>query len=157
MEDEEYNEDLSDFDDEFNNLPDEPESNGGGGFKDIPDGNYVVNVEKVMLGETQGGIPKLSWWLRILSSDDGNPTGGLMFATNFITQGKGIEFLKKNLVVCGLRLSGLNELKGCLGDLLDTKLKVTQKANGEYKNIFFNSKTEFDGEQQDAVDEDIPF
>lgn len=47
----------------------EVEENGGGDFKEVPDGQYEVAVEKMELKESKKGDPMLSIWFKIVEGD----------------------------------------------------------------------------------------
>lgn len=50
----------------------EVEKNGGGGFDEVPDGTYEVEVEKMELKESSKGDPMLSIWFKIIAGDREN-------------------------------------------------------------------------------------
>src|SRR5690625_4971607 len=47
----------------------EVEENGGGGFAEIPDGEYEVAVEKMELTQSKKGDPMLTIWFEILEGE----------------------------------------------------------------------------------------
>lgn len=47
----------------------EVEENGGGDFKEVPEGEYEVAVEKMEMIESKKGDPMLSIWFKILEGD----------------------------------------------------------------------------------------
>ena len=47
----------------------EVEENGGGGFVEIPDGEYEVAVEKMELTQSKKGDPMLTIWFEILEGE----------------------------------------------------------------------------------------
>lgn len=79
---------------DINNAIKEANENSGGGFKEVPAGNYEVSVEKIELGKTKKGADKISMWFKILA---GEYKGCLLFKTSVLTEewqlGKAIQFL----------------------------------------------------------------
>lgn len=64
--------DKFDKDVDLNALADdvkEVEENGGGGFEEIPDGEYEVAVEKLELTQSKKGDPMLTIWFKIVTGD----------------------------------------------------------------------------------------
>lgn len=47
----------------------EVEENGGGDFKEVPEGEYEVTVEKMEMVESKKGDPMLTIWFTILEGD----------------------------------------------------------------------------------------
>ena len=47
----------------------EAEENGGGGFKEVTAGTYIVSLENLELGETKDGRPMLKGMFRILEGE----------------------------------------------------------------------------------------
>ena len=106
--------------------------------KQIPDGKYQVNVERVELTRAQtSGIPMLKWTLRILA-----PThkGRLLWRNNVIATRENIRWLKADLYTCGLDLENISDLPGHLEKLIGVKLEVTKRTRGENENIYFNRR-----------------
>lgn len=67
---------------------DEAAANGGGGFKEIPEGKYEVEVNKLELKKSKAGKPMLSIWFKILV---GEYKGSTIFYNQVIDQGFGIH------------------------------------------------------------------
>lgn len=67
----------------------------GGDFKEVADGTYEVEVNKMELKKSKKGDPMLSIWFKILAGDC---KGSLIFYNQMLTTGFGIhnanEFLK---------------------------------------------------------------
>ena len=146
--------DLSQFDDEFRGE----QTAQRGEFETVPDGKYQVNVEKVELTKAQtSGNPMLKWTLRVIA-----PTciNRLMWRNNVITHNT-LKYLKTDLHLCGVDLEKLSDLPKHLNKLLDVKLMVTKKTNGDNENIFFNRRIETDRApgkfRQEAGDALVPF
>lgn len=69
--------------------------NGGGNFKEVPEGEYEVKVEKLELTQSKKGDPMLSCWFGILN---GEYKGSKIFMNQVANAGLGLhrvhEFLK---------------------------------------------------------------
>lgn len=67
----------------------------GGDFKEVPHGEYEVEINKLELKESKKGDPMLSIWFKILTGDY---KGSLIFYNQVLTTGFGIhksnEFLR---------------------------------------------------------------
>jgi hypothetical protein len=66
----------------------EAAKNGGGDFKEVPEGNYEVEVNKLELKKSKKGDPMLSIWFKIL---DGEYKGSIIFYNQVMSQGFGIH------------------------------------------------------------------
>jgi hypothetical protein len=112
--------DLSQFDDAYKTAQIAPN-----GFDPVPDGKYQVNVDKVELTRSRAGNPVLKWQLKILGPTCRNR---ILWHQNMIVNEKNIQFLKADLLTCGVDIlpSQLAQ-DGRLNALLDLKLEVTKK------------------------------
>jgi hypothetical protein len=121
-------EELGVYDDDFTNA-----DGTGGDYTPTPDGTYTVSVEKVQLKRTKTDKPMLAWQLRIAG-----PTraGSCLFKNSLIASAKNVEFLKRDLVACGMELAKLSDLPGRLEELLDLSLEVRKITKGEYENVY---------------------
>lgn len=61
----------------------EVEKNGGGDYKEVPKGEYVVKIEKMELKEAKSGAPMVSVQFRIL---DGEFRKSCLFMNQVVTQ-----------------------------------------------------------------------
>ena len=59
-------------------------SNGGGDFKEVPQGAYEVKVKKLELKLSKNGNPMVSCWMQIL---EGEYKGQLLFMNQVVTKG----------------------------------------------------------------------
>jgi len=111
-------------------------------FTPVPDGKFQVNVDKVELTKAQtSGNPMLKWTLRILG-----PTNRDRFLwKNSVMIPETMEYVKKDLWMCGLPITKLSDLNGRLEDLLDVKLEIQKKTKGENESIFFNKRIVTEG------------
>lgn len=66
----------------------EAAKNGGGDFKEVPQGTYEVEVNKLELKKSKKGDPMLSIWFKILNGDH---KGSLIFYNQVMSQGFGIH------------------------------------------------------------------
>lgn len=62
----------------------EAAENGTGSFKEVPHGNYEVEVNKMELSKSKKGDPMVTIWFKIVS---GEYKGSLIFFNQVITQG----------------------------------------------------------------------
>lgn len=73
----------------------EAAENKGGNFKEVPEGQYEVKVEKLELTQSKKGDPMLSCWFNVLS---GEYKGSRIFMNQVANAGFGLhkvhEFLK---------------------------------------------------------------
>lgn len=89
---------------EFDNVVDveglkadakEAAENGGGNYKEVPEGTYEVEVDKLELKKSKSGNPMLSCWLKIAA---GEYTKSIIFYNQVLTNGFGLhnanEFLR---------------------------------------------------------------
>ena len=137
-------EDLEEFDDDFGDA-----SGDRTEHESVKDGNYTVDVESVELKRTKNtDRPMLAWKLRIVSPGS---AGRVLFRNNVIATGKNMEFLKKDLYLCGLGIAKLSELPDHLEQLLDLRIKVRKVTKGEYENVYFQELVSADPE---GVEED---
>lgn len=67
----------------------------GGNYEEVPYGTYEVKVEKIEMGETKNGDPKVAFWFKIIA---GKLKNSMIFYNQVITKGFQIhlcnEFLK---------------------------------------------------------------
>jgi hypothetical protein len=148
--------DLAQFDDAFAAAEVEERD-----FEEVPDGKYQVNVEKVELTRARSsGVPMLKWGLRILGPQH---RGRMLWRNNVIGTPDNIKWLKNDLYTCGLQLTRLSELQANLGRLLDIKIEVNKRTNGDNTNIYFNKRIVTDGDVDQGngnrrfTTDDIPF
>ena len=125
----------------------------------IPDGIYVVRVDKVRLATTRKtGAPMICWELRILGPTHENQ---VLFKNSVITE-KSVRFVKQDFEKCGLELetfSSLEDNPALLEPLLDLVLEVHKKTSGEYENVYFKGIVEHDSNIniEQPPDDKIPF
>jgi hypothetical protein len=123
----------------------------------IPDGEYVVEVEKVELTRAmKSGNPMLAWSLRILS---GTYSGRPLWRNNMIVTPENIRWLKKDLLICGLDLKRISDLPENLDRLINIQIEVAKRTRGENENIFINRRVVDSEEYEEGstTDKVIPF
>ena len=139
--------DISQFDDEYTEAEVSEQK------LSVPDGSYQVNVEGVELTTAKSsGAPMLKWRLRILGPSNINR----VIYRNSVIDSKKIPYIKKDLYACGLELSKFSDLVANLNRLLDVKLEITAKTNGDYQNVYFNRQI-VQTETNSVSTDDIPF
>lgn len=127
-------------------------------FEPVPDGRYQCRVDKAELVRAKtSGAPMLRWTLKILG-----PThqGRLLWPNNVLRPGPAMKWLKRNLGICGLKLTQITELPSRLHELLDVVIEVQKKSNGPNENYFFNKRLYESGPEQSNTannTDDIPF
>jgi len=165
--------DLSRFNEDYRRAPSEQEQQlAQQGWKPMtrfvaPDGKYQVMVESVELTTAKSsGNPLLKWRLRITSGPHENK---LMFKNRAITPNT-IEWVKKELQICGLELEPFSNLPGRLRDLANVELAVSKVTHGEHDNIYVNKRirqsracagprmeAELPEAEPDGISDDLPF
>lgn len=73
----------------------EAAENGGGGFKEVPHGNYEVAVHQMELKASSKGDPMISIWFKIV--EDGEFKGSMIFFNQVITQGFQVHIVNELL------------------------------------------------------------
>lgn len=129
--------DLSELDALWDDVEPEEKKEIG----EVPSGKYQVRVEKVYLKTSKTGKPMLAWQLRIVGGQYENQC---LFRNNMLCSAENLKWLKTDLQTCGVFISGPSELKKqeVLTELLDIVLEVTKKVNGDYDNIYLNSRVD---------------
>jgi hypothetical protein len=122
---------LAQLDEEFAAAPDHA-------LPDIADGSYTVRVEDLEIATARtSSRTLLKWKLRILG-----PTfaGRLLWRNNVLATGPSLRWLKQDLHTCGLQLDRLSDLPDHLDQLVGLELSVTQRTNGDRRNVYFNRR-----------------
>ncbi len=104
---------------------------------EVPDGKYVVTVERVELKRSQKQVPMLAWTLKIV---EGPHAKRLLFRNNMIETPENVKWLKTDLATCGVTIAKLSELD--VSKLLDIRLHVTKRKKGEYDNVYIDSRAD---------------
>lgn len=108
----------------------EAAENGTGSFKEVPHGEYEVEVNKMELIESKKGDPMVTIWFKVVS---GEYKGSLIFFNQVITQGFQIHIV--------------NELLRSM----DTGLDIEFKTYKQYGNLLMDVMEEIDGQLEFAL------
>lgn len=121
--------DLASFDDDFNNTSKEhkPEDSPYNNTP-IPDGPYQAKVESAEVMYSKSGRPMLRWTFSLLHEDF---KGRKVWRHNLLDNEQGHKILISDLYICGITLGTLSELHTRLHELLDLKLELEIRDNGE--------------------------
>ncbi len=108
----------------------EAAENGTGSFKEVPHGEYEVEVNKMELIASKKGDPMVTIWFKVVS---GEYKGSLIFFNQVITQGFQIHIV--------------NELLRSM----DTGLDIEFKTYNQYGNLLMDVMEEIDGQLEFAL------
>ena len=108
----------------------EAKENGTGSFKEVPHGQYEVEVNKMELIASKKGDPMVTIWFKVVS---GEYKGSLIFFNQVITQGFQIHIV--------------NELLRSM----DTGLDIEFKTYKQYGNLLMDVMEEIDGQLEFAL------
>ena len=108
----------------------EAAENGTGSFKEVPHGEYEVEVNKMELIGSKKGDPMVTIWFKVVS---GEYKGSLIFFNQVITQGFQIHIV--------------NELLRSM----DTGLDIEFKTYKQYGNLLMDVMEEIDGRLEFAL------
>ncbi len=104
--------------------------NGTGSFKEVPHGEYEVEVNKMELIASKKGDPMVSIWFKVVS---GEYKGSLIFFNQVITQGFQIHIV--------------NELLRSM----DTDLDIKFETYKQYGSLIMDIAEEIDGQLEFAL------
>lgn len=150
----ENTDDLFVFDDELVKSFDEAEVQTRE-FKDVPDGEYVVVLEKAELKKKANGDKQLSGWLKVFNGDHEDR---LIFK-NWTLNKVGMPFFKTDMATMGVKMHSLKDLQEAFVELnpvdpSERKLlritKKAQKTNPKYSNVYINSLTSLEEVEEDT-------
>lgn len=147
------NVDLAGFDDEFEGLPEEPESD------DIPDGKYQVRIDGFEITRSKSsGNPMLKWKLRIIAP---RCVGRILWRNAVLRNDPdSLRWTKKDLATVGVRISKLSDLPQHVDSIIGRCVEVSKTTRGEYESIYLNKLIEMDDPGEGgsgAVDDTLPF
>ena len=108
----------------------EAAENGTGSFKEVPHGEYEVEVNKMELIASKKGDPMVTIWFKVVS---GEYKGSLIFFNQVITQGFQIHIV--------------NELLRSMNTGLDIEFKTYK----QYGNLLMDVMEEIDGQLEFAL------
>lgn len=99
----------------------EAAENGTGSFKEVPHGEYEVEVNKMELVASKKGDPMVSIWFKIVS---GEYKGSLIFFNQVITQGFQIHIVNELLRAMGteheIKFTTYKEYGNLLMDIMES-------------------------------------
>ncbi|AZK44793.1 DUF669 domain-containing protein [Paenibacillus lentus] len=108
----------------------EAAENGAGSFKEVPHGDYEVEVNKMELVSSKKGDPMVSIWFKVVSGDF---KGSLIFFNQVITQGFQIHIV--------------NELLRSM----DTEIDIKFETYKQYGNLLMDVFEAIDGNLEFAL------
>lgn len=98
----------------------------------IPDGNYVATIEDASMVRSKKDRPMLRLRLKIRAGDH---KGRICFRNDLLTaEGRNLEFLKRDLTICGLGDVKPSELANHLSRLKGLAVGITRKSGNTYIN-----------------------
>lgn len=134
-------------------------------FSMVPDGKYQVYIDEISIEETKHTHkPMIKWTFKIMS---GVYESKLLWKNSVITDDKkSMDYIKTDLLICGLELKKFSDLQKRLGELLNVQLEVQTKIKKadpndpekrDSQNVWIQRKLKT-GENFDTLSEDdIPF
>ncbi len=122
--------DLSKFDDDFRTKPiGDPHT-----FDAVPDGKFTAVIERANLSESFAGNPVWTMMLRIV----GSAFNGRMLPYNSTITRATLQYVKRDLLRCGLQLESLSELPNHFHDLIGLRLEIVKKTRNGHMNVYLN-------------------
>lgn len=121
----------------------------------LPDGKYRVVVERLELTVAKNsGQPMLKWWLRVSGGDYDSRR---LFKNRVISDAT-LEWVRKEMLVCGLELAPFSSLPKRLGELVGATLAISKVTKNGYENIYINRRLTPQQETEiEELQEAIPF
>lgn len=108
------------------------------GFPPLPEGSYIVYVERADVTRAKSGRALLRWRLRCIEPDDYN--GRLLWHNRVIASGHFLGKLKHDLELCGLKLEKLSDLPQQLPHVIDVVLEISVRHHHGFENITFRER-----------------
>lgn len=107
-------------------------------FKEVPTGKYVVEVNKLELGESSKNDPMVKAWFKIV---EGEYKGSIIFMNQVLTKGFQIHIVNELLRSFGTKANITFESYSQYADLL---LDVFEEVNGNFEyTLNFGEKNGF--------------
>tara|TARA_R110000824_G_scaffold203786_3_gene388451 strand:- start:1067 stop:1561 length:495 start_codon:yes stop_codon:yes gene_type:complete len=148
-----------------------PTPSNGDSRLPIPDGSYKTKVHSTTFNMSQAGKLYLFWVLEIL---EGANAGRNLIKRNMMVTETNMSHLKKDVAMCGVNppaslevFSDADERIRFLKSLLDVELMCTQKTQGEFVDVYFDTRLSAAPPQEPATgsmgvtntfaDDDVPF
>jgi hypothetical protein len=115
-----------------------PERKGrqDGEFEPIPEGDYVVRIERAYVTKSQAGKLMVKWGLVIT----GPACAKRWLWKNHMVGGEGLKYLKGDLEAIGVTLGKVSDLPRVLPTLIGRQIEVAVKAraDSDEPNVYFN-------------------
>lgn len=100
-----------------------------GEYKDLPDGKYIVKIEKLELIASKKGLPMVTCWMKVIEGED---SGSMLFYNQVIHAAFGLhkanEFLKALGSTLDITFESFDQYNNLILDIYET---VTE--NYEYQ------------------------
>lgn len=121
----------------------------------VPDGKYQVTVDGLEVTQSKAGAPMIKWTLKII----GPTYRGRYLWRYVVIKRDNLRWIKNDLTRAGLILKKFSDLSNHLHKLLDVRLEITKRTQGDYENIYINSLIHSGDESAyiDEFEDDIPF
>ncbi|MDQ0417899.1 hypothetical protein J2Z48_002083 [Croceifilum oryzae] len=104
-------------------------------YDDLPDGQYVMNVEAVRFKTSKTNRPMLEWELAVT---EGPFKGRKEWKYHLLDDPDRIGWMKQDLFRAGLQLEDITKLESELPNLLDRKLQIKIQTKSGDNNVFRN-------------------
>jgi len=111
----------------------------------LPDGTYQVNLEETFLDESKDGQKVL--WKTTFKVLNGQHQGRLIFLTHVIEPDR-LQYIKQDCYRLGFPIAKLSDLPLILEKMLDLKVEVRLKTNGEYQNCYIQKRLDHPTESE---------
>lgn len=113
----------------------EARTNGGGDFKEVPIGDYEVQITKLELSVSKKGDPMFVCWMKIVNGEYAN---SLLFMNQVVTQGFQIHIA--------------NEFLRSLVDGMEIYSRVEFESYSKYAELILDIAEAIDGEREYLVE-----
>ncbi|WP_054948954.1 DUF669 domain-containing protein [Numidum massiliense] len=124
---------LQQFDQQFASIDVDPSGNVR-----LPEGEYQVVVDSTLIDQTKKeGRPIWKITFKVISGDH---QGRLIFHNNLLDDPDRLQYIKQDCYKLGLMIGKLSELPSKLKELLDVKVAVVLKNNGEFQNCYIQKR-----------------
>lgn len=128
------------------------QSKSKGNFETVPDGKYVVKIDRLEQKTSKAGNIYFSWGLAIT---EGSRIGEWIWKNSMITDQRSVGFFKDDLVLLGHVPGKLSDIN--LEAYLDLRLEVNVKTKGDFTNVYFNKLIDGDYPEVSEDETGVPF
>lgn len=124
---------LASFDEQWESIDVDPSGNVR-----LPDGIYQVLLDSTLIDESKEG-GKVLWKItfKVLT---GQHAGRLIFYTNVLNDPDRLQYVKQDCYRLGFPIARLSDLPRQFEQMLDLKVEVRLKTNGEYQNCYIQKR-----------------